>query len=67
MELVKELMLPIDQCVAVNQELTIRDSIRLAQEPEDQRRRNGEAFSPRALLVLVLSQPNCWQDRDGEA
>jgi len=52
MELVKELMLPIDQCVAVNQEWTIRDSIRLAQETEEQRRHNGEAFSHRAWLVI---------------
>ena len=52
MELVKEMMLPIDLCVAVNQELTVRDSIRLAQEAEDQRRNKGEVFSTRALLAL---------------
>ena len=52
MELVKELMLPIDQCVTVNQDWTVRDSIRLAQEAEEQRRRNGEVLSPRALLAL---------------
>ena len=52
MEFVKELMLPIGECVAVNQESTVRDSIRFAQKAEDQLRRNGEVLSPRALLVL---------------
>ena len=52
MEFVEELMLPIGECVAVNQESTVRDSIRFAQKAEDQLRRNGEVLSPRALLVL---------------
>lgn len=52
MELVKELMLPIHECVTVSQEATVGECIRISHRPEDWRHGKGDACGHRALLVL---------------
>ena len=52
MELVKELMLPFDQCVTVSQEATVGECIRISHGSGDWRHSQGDSGSYRALLVL---------------
>ena len=52
MEVVEELMLPIGECVTVNQDATLGESIRIWQGAGDRQQGKGDAGSHRALLAL---------------
>jgi len=52
MEIVKDLMLPVEECATVNQEMTVREAIQVLKRAQEKQRAEGGAYQYRALLVL---------------
>jgi len=52
MEIVKDLMVPVEECVTVNQEMTVREAIQILEKAQEKQRAKGGAYQYRALLVL---------------
>jgi len=52
MEIVKDLLLPVDKCSTVNYEMTVREAIQILERDQEIQRTKGEPCRYRALLVI---------------
>jgi len=52
MEIVKNLMVPVEQCATINQEMTVREAIQILKKAQKKQRAKGGAYQYRALLVI---------------
>lgn len=52
MEIVKDLMVRVEECATVNQEMTVRETIQILEKAQETQRARGGDYQYRALLVL---------------